>query len=411
LVLAFQVKCSPHVADELAERQALADLAGRAEFRLAGLGFALKHSRKLHVFPFESADLRAVFDEKGCGGWNLEVVVRATFLATHALNESIGLAERVAAGLGNVLRSRLRRLDLCADFVGFGIGPDDVGRLATTRTGADAFMAEAKDLDEADGKLCQAALRQHHNRRLEVTGLTVAAGNPVMARIYDKSAELALPGREEKRAIEHAIWQQAGWSGTEQVTRVEFQHRGDFLDEIRLRDVETFPDRLDAVWQRDVEWLRLVDPHSATRRSRCRLDPRWEAVVRTVFEHPADPIPRSRANRGGAQPSHVFGTALSRLAATSRLERCEFGATADGEILDETRFAQTLAPPDAEKWVVREVCQRMQAAGEDVASALLGQYGPSDAVRVVATRINASVARFASVDDVRTPPTRKVSNG
>jgi len=62
----------------------------------------------------------------------------------------------------------------------------------------------------------------------------------LMGRIYDKSAELALPGREEKLSIERERWRLGGWNGSEAVTRVEFQHRGEYLAEIGLRraDVE-----------------------------------------------------------------------------------------------------------------------------------------------------------------------------
>jgi hypothetical protein len=413
LVVAFQVECSADVADELVERQALADLAGRAELRVADLSFAMKRSRKVHVFPFENADVRAVFDEKASGGWNLEVVVRATFLAAHSLEESIALARYVADDFGTVEGSRLRRVDLCADFASFPLARNDVERMATTRAHADSFMATRKDVDEAGGELCQVGLREHRDQRLEVTGITVAAGNPVMARVYDKSAELLLPGREQKRAIEHAIWRNGGWDGSEQVTRVEFQHRGEFLDEIHLRDVDALVEQLDALWQRDVRWLRMVEPESATRRKRCKLDLRWLPVAEMIFRHPAEPIQRSRTPRGGAPPAQVLGAVLSRLGATGRLHRCELGITADGEVLDETGFAEILTPSEAESWLGREVRCRMLAAGEDVVVALLCRYGPRDAVRVLATKINANVARFASIDDLRraVPEPRRAANG
>jgi hypothetical protein len=304
-------------------------------------------------------------------------------------------------------------VDLCADFASFPLARNDVERMATTRAHADSFMATRKDVDEAGGELCQVGLREHRDQRLEVTGITVAAGNPVMARVYDKSAELLLPGREQKRAIEHAIWRNGGWDGSEQVTRVEFQHRGEFLDEIHLRDVDALVEQLDALWQRDVRWLRMVEPESATRRKRCKLDLRWLPVAEMIFRHPAEPIQRSRTPRGGAPPAQVLGAVLSRLGATGRLHRCELGITADGEVLDETGFAEILTPSEAESWLGREVRCRMLAAGEDVVVALLCRYGPRDAVRVLATKINANVARFASIDDLRraVPEPRRAANG
>lgn len=400
LVLGFQVTLDPSVRDELAARQALAEIAGVAELRFEDLVFALKRTRRVAAFPFANADVRCLYDEKGCAGWNLEVVVCAAFLATHPLQVATDLARQVAAAFGRVKGCRLRRFDLCADFTGFPIARDDVERLVTTRTRVDGFLTvDAKDVDEAVGELCKSEVREHRGRCLEVTGITVGAGNPVMARIYDKSAELALSGREEKRHIEYAGWRGNGWDGSEQVTRVEFQHRSEFLDEVGLRNVDHLQARMDAVWQRDVVWLRIVDTGTASRRVRCALDPRWVAVRLTIFEHEASPVARSRALRGGARPSHVLGALVSRLAASGKLTRLDFGITPDGEVLDETTLAEHLGPAEAEQWVERELARLGRIGAADLATFLLLQHGPSAAVQMLAAKINAAAARFSSVDD------------
>jgi hypothetical protein len=360
--------------------------------------FALRRSRNPAAFAFENADLRAVFDFGASGGWTLEVVIRALFLATHPLTEAIALAERVARSIGPWKLARLRRFDLAADYVGFSLVPGDTERLATKRARVDTFLAQSKDLDEVDGELCKPAIREHRNGQLLVTGITIAAGNPLMGRIYDKTAELELTGREEKRVVEHGLWTRRGWTQGERVTRVQFQHRGVFLDDIRMRDPHGLEARLDEVWATDVSWVRLIEPSTATRRSRSRLDPRWECVVATTFDHQAEPIARRR-NRGGASPEHVLGAAVSRLAATGNLARADLGITPDGELHDERTFVAGIGESEATAMVRQHVSTMMSAAASDVSDCLIATHGPHQAALRVLARMNAAVARFSSADD------------
>ncbi|HXK20886.1 MAG TPA: hypothetical protein VNG33_23910, partial [Polyangiaceae bacterium] len=296
LVVAFKVAVEPAVNDELDERQSLADLAGAAEVKAGAARFAVKRSRSRDSFVLENADVRLVVDRRARGGWNVEVTVRAVYLATHSLADAIAMPRRLAASFGVVADARLRRFDLSGDFVGFELAPGDIERLQTTRSKAEQFAVQDKDVAEVGTPLGR-SLREYRDSGLRVTGFAVSSGNPMMARIYDKTVELRLPGREAKRDIEEARWRANGWDGVQTVVRVEFQHRGAFLDEIRLRDPQRLEGAIDAVWQRDVRWLTLIDVGSATRRCRCALDPRWEVVTGTIFSHVASPIARSREFR------------------------------------------------------------------------------------------------------------------
>jgi len=253
LVIAFALEVFPSIRDELQERQSIADLAGTAQLRIGDLTCAMKRSRRRDSIVFENADLRGSFDECAAGGWQLELIVRATYLATHALVEVIALARRMAEGFGTIKNARLRRFDLAADSVRFPLRKDDPDRIVT-RARIDAFIAQTKDIDEVSGEFCKPAVREHHSADHTITGFSVAQGNPLMACIYDKTAELAQPGREEKRAIEHEIWSRNGWNGIDPVTRIEFQHRGEFLDDVSLRDIDTLASRLDEIWQLDVRF-------------------------------------------------------------------------------------------------------------------------------------------------------------
>jgi hypothetical protein len=397
LVVAFKVAVEPAVNDELDERQSIADLAGAAELKAGAARFAVKRSRSRDSFVLENADVRLVVDRCARGGWNVEVTIRAVYLATHSLADAIAMPRRLAASLGAVADARLRRFDLSGDFVGFELAPGDIERLQTTRSKAEQFAVQDKDVAEVGTPLGR-SLREYRDAALRVTGFAVSPGNPMMARIYDKTAELRLPGREAKRDIEEARWRANGWEGVQTVVRVEFQHRGAFLDEIKLRDPQRLESAVDAVWQRDVQWLSLIDPTSATRRSRCALDPRWEVVTATVFNHIASPIARSREFRGGAKPEHVLGNAVSRLASTGTLDRLGFDVTEDGEVLNERSFVQ-MSPEKARAWIEETLGKLAAALPSDLARHLLGRTEPREAALSLFCKLRASSARFSSADD------------
>ena len=321
LVVAFRVELCKQVAELLDSRAQLAAEVAVAELTLGDFAFELKATQREGFLSFQNADVRGAYSTRATGGWRLELVVRATYLATHKLEAALDLVQRMAASFGTLTeRPRLRRFDCAADFVGFPLSARDAERFVTKRASIDAFHSEEKDLDEVGTPLNKPAMRVHRDFTRTVTGFNVSAGNPISARIYDKTAELLVPGREEKREIEYARWRASGWDDSARVTRVEFQHRGTFLDEIGLRDASTLPLKLDEVWQHDANWLRMVDPKSATRLPRCNPDPRWVAVEKVTFTHHAAPIARGRL-RGGATVAHVFGAVLSRASATGQLTR------------------------------------------------------------------------------------------
>lgn len=401
LAVAYRVELRPAVADELFERQALADLGGVAELTLSsGIALALGRTRRQHFFAFQNADVRGAVDLQASGGWTLEVVVRATFLATRPLADALALAERVALGFGDFRERRLRRFDLAADFTGWPIRRDDAERFST-RAGKASFIVDTKDLDEAGTQLVKTRIREFTRNGVGVTGLTFASGNDLSARLYAKSHELSLAGREAKRLIEHELWRANGWRG-EDVTRLEFQHRGTFLDEVKLRDPANLEQHLDAVWALDTQtFLRMKVPGTASRLERCKEDPRWTAA-RCAFRHDVSPVTRTRALRGGARAAQVIGATLCHSAAAGKLKplphakrRAQAGDV--GDWLDDAREAHALRDQVFEAVLSRTAPANEHAAAE-YTDRLLLQHG-ADALTVFAERVNGLNARFWSVDD------------
>lgn len=284
-------------------------------------------------------------------GWTVEIIWEAQALARRELADVIAESHALAGLCGNVLEARVRRVDVCADVAGWTIERSDVERLAKRPHArwSREFAAEA----DADAR--GTAAQDHGTGALErrrMTGLTVGRGGALMARIYDKRAEVDACGlgavavedgpAVSRRELERERWTAAGWDGVAPVTRVEFQIRGCAVDELGLRnpdaalevvehadgtkDRQTVRDaagnvvglagRLAWIWATCLDWVRLVVPRVSKRGKRVAVsrladDPRW-ALLRSVRwgDEAARPIRRFRA-RGVASEAQALGVTLS----------------------------------------------------------------------------------------------------
>lgn len=379
LVLAFRVRFSPLLLQRISERSHVAEKHGRASFHYAYLRGALQYSRVRGRWLVRNASCHALIDASPRGveqsikeaatvdgaevGWNLEIKFLAEALAVTALDELIAQAERCARSLGAVEETRLRRIDLCADVAGWELSAEDRQRLVkrsrATVADYDAPQLTARALELARGiegaktlkdaramaKRVREAVSEAHTDRDAapvivhgqslVTGLTVGAGGAVMARVYDKTAEIELHD-EARRTIERTRWNDGGWDGIERVTRVEFQLRGEAVRDFGLRNPaapfdpvtgEVFAGgisaRLDPLWQALLNWVRLIEPRTVRQgrnrgrplqRSRCPDDARWSMLRAVRFRHKHEAPARRRRLRGGVSAAQWVGTTISLLA-------------------------------------------------------------------------------------------------
>lgn len=282
-------------------------------------------------------------------GWRIEVQPSALLLGRVGHEIAREMARELArAVLVDVLEERVRRVDLCADWMGYEL--EAIGLLdwiAPRRT-------KAADL----------ALSHRYSHAGIVSGWTLGKSD-ISHRTYDKTRELREPGHEVKRAEEHARWRAAGWSGGDRpltraqieegghpeyqpVTRVEFQVRGDALKQFpglgNFRDPDVLFRSLDSVWayltdarpsaprgapmkkgadvkvgghdvQQKAGWCRLVVLGTATRRHRCRTQRRWRAVQRVTFAGVCMPVPARERIQAAAPERRAVGQIIDLVAA------------------------------------------------------------------------------------------------
>jgi hypothetical protein len=227
-----------------------------------------------------SAWVSIVVDERAVEGWSVVAQPSALLLMREGPRRALELARSAArAVLSNVVEERVRRLDLCADVVGFEMQAVERHAFLTHRRTQSADISTVREYARAGKR----------------TGFVFGKGDAVV-RVYDKTEHLRLGLDDTKADDERADWVCAGWNGRDDVTRIEYQLRGRMLKELELRDPEKCLERLDAVWSYCTrKWLRLVELVPGRRRERCATDERWSVLEDVVFRARSEAAKRVRA--------------------------------------------------------------------------------------------------------------------
>jgi hypothetical protein len=353
---AYRVAFPRALLDELVARSLVAKKHGRVAFRFGDVSGELRYSRVDRAWLVVGPRFRVRFvlhapgAEGDTPGWTLEIVWSAAALAVMSPKRVRKASHRVARSCGTVYGARLRRIDLCADVAGWALEPNEVEqfvRRPQARLDAHAFsdqdVIRLQDSGELDESVPAERVVTHY--KTAVTGFSFCPGAPMMARCYDKRAELKLK-KGEIRASEEARWRERGWDGEAPVTRVEFQIRGEALRDFGLRDPDAptqdardprtgklvrlsrypgFEWVLDRVWRACLSWLRLTRAPATPgarqeRASRRPTDDRWLALAQLGFNVDAAPGVHQRVRRrGGATIEQTFGCVLSTLGQAGEL--------------------------------------------------------------------------------------------
>lgn len=218
-----------------------------------GTGFVEEQNLFCPVLRSERCKLcggKGLYEEPG---FTLEFVWRAQELARVGLEICVEESDAIAAMCGRVFQSRLRRLDLCCDVMGWQVREKDLWNLdKRPRQTWTEFPANDVGQDNEGWESPKDAKRRAREAKTErraygrgamhrrrITGISIGAGGDLQSRIYDKRSELELDTIGARREKEEARWRAAGWNGTAPVTRVEFQMRGDVLKQFGVRELDT----------------------------------------------------------------------------------------------------------------------------------------------------------------------------
>lgn len=358
LEIAFRVDYAPDAlsnlkrasARALKHQTAVPIALGRHELSLAQPGRAGK-------WCMRNASVSVVVVEKppgaedGAPGWGVRVEFHGTELLMLGHDAAVLLGWELARSFGRIIEARFGRTDLAADVAHYGLAKEDGGhfvkqRRVTTRNYAHDGVEERKTRVDVgprgervkrsttrlrlDGRRVVAFLKSEDGSQVaeyyggeRFTGFGFGGRTSMSARLYDKRHELA--SNEDKRAAEEAWWTRGGWDGKAPVARVEFEFRGEALDELKMRHTvrgclgaehhaKMFRDAIDGAWAYATrKWLRL-----GRRGERDYVQPKWRAVQEVRFVAFSPPRERER-RRGAAKAAQVEGSVLSLLGATHAL--------------------------------------------------------------------------------------------
>jgi len=182
------------------------------------------------------------------------VQIRSGHLMAVGVGQAVSQLRLILSAFG-VLEgpATVSRLDLCADFV-----TDYEFSLADTA----GWVTRAEHIDP-------------HLVGGAFTGWNIGRG-VVSARLYDKTAEIKVTGKDYMRAV----WREAGWDGVSPVHRIEFQFRGAALKEFGAGLHPGVMDKLGGLWlYSSTDWLRLTIPNESDQtKSRWPTHPVWVFV-------------------------------------------------------------------------------------------------------------------------------------
>lgn len=155
------------------------------------------------------------------------------------------------------IRNRLSRADICADTDQFSFIQNDVkGVITRAKSKTDHFVNE------------------EYTTGRKFSGFTIGRGNPLLARVYDKTLEIKKSGK----IWFYEIWNKNGWKDNKVVWRVEFQLRREVLKELSIDTLERLFENVDKLWSYlTVDWMTIRQP-SKDNVSRWKLKRKWKLI-------------------------------------------------------------------------------------------------------------------------------------
>jgi len=254
------------------------------------------------LFPFVLDDnaYRLQFSRPGKKLPMAYVKVSAEYLAfkgPRAVQEEL---EVLLSEFGEITgRNMVSRIDLAADFSSPCI-MDSWHR--------SAWVTRAVEID-------------NYARNQEFTGWSIGMSGIIGARLYDKTKEIKHSGK----FWAENLWLPAGWEPGQQVWRLEFEFKRDYLKERQLSSLESVLVNLNGLWRyATTEWLRLTEPNPAdSTRARWPTHPLWVALASVDWETTGGVLLKRFTNARMPDEKRLFSMVFSSLASYMAIHQIE----------------------------------------------------------------------------------------
>ena len=112
----------------------------------------------------------------------------------------------------------------------------------------------------------------------QFSGWSFGSKGDIIARLYEKTLEVE---KKSHKLYLHELWKAAGWDGTTQVWRMEFEAKRNALVSLQLPKLSHLLPNQAALWEYLTEkWLRLTVPTDTdTNRARWNNHPLWDFIA------------------------------------------------------------------------------------------------------------------------------------
>jgi hypothetical protein len=153
------------------------------------------------------------------------------------------------------------------------------------------------------------------------TGWTVGLGGIIAARLYDKTREISHSGKTWATEL----WRPAGWEPGQEVWRLEFELKRDYLKERCLSSLESVLVNLNGLWRyATTEWLRLTEPNpNDATRARWPTHPLWMALASVDWETSGGVLLKRFNNARLPDEKRLYSTVFGALASYMAIHQIE----------------------------------------------------------------------------------------
>lgn len=155
----------------------------------------------------------------------------------------------------------------------------------------------------------------------QFTGWTIGMGGVIAARLYDKTQEIIHSGKTWAAEL----WRPAGWEPGQQVWRLEFELKRDYLKERQLSSLESVLVNLNGLWSyATTEWLRLTEPNpDDSTRARWPTHPLWMALASVDWETSGGVLLKRFTNARLPDEKRLYSTVFGSLASYMAIHQIE----------------------------------------------------------------------------------------
>ncbi|WP_424475037.1 replication initiation factor [Oceanobacillus kimchii] len=242
-------------------KQHAQDTSTEQELYINGLNLKVhRNGVPFYSFKLSCKDFIICFMDKKVGN-NPPIKVRflSNFLWSLGFNKSLSsFNDWISYFELNITNTKVSRVDICADSDEIEFLEEDLNGLVTRAKGKTKHYVDDKYFS---GK--------------KFSGFTVGRGNPLLARIYNKSLEI----KSSQKLWFHDIWEENMWNSDSDVWRVEFQIRRKALKEFGISSIEDLIKKEKEIWlYLTKKWLSFKSPSFDNNQSRWKLTTKWTVI-------------------------------------------------------------------------------------------------------------------------------------